>query len=225
MRRGFTLVEVTIIVAIITIVAALTIPNIVSMTKARTREEQYNDILRLAQMGREAAIKNGLAYVLTVSDGNGSVVTLAPEDAQDSTSLRDTRTTNSLTSNTGNNNNSYPPLPQGMIVGSSPGSNNSSAQQVLNGSDDPSQASAPMPDGVTLGQLNLGSDSSNSSDFKLHFYPEGRSEGGGFEMVEGATTRTLSIDRNGFATLKEGTLTPATEQSWEAGTYEQRASS
>jgi len=228
MRRAFTLVEVTVIVTVIAIIAALAVPQVVAMARGRERDEQYNDILRLAQLGREAAIRNGQTYVLTIGDSAGSMLTLAPEDDQAATSLKDTRSNDTATTSSsgGTNNNNFPALPQGAILGSSGMS--ASGQQPTgqgNNSDDLSQASATIPEGATIGQLNLGSQSSSTSDFKLHFYPEGRSEGGGFEIVEGSTTRTLLVDINGFASLKEATLPPAAEQSWEAGTYEQRASS
>ena len=39
MRRAFTLVEVTVIVTVIAIIAALTIPNVVAMARGRERDE------------------------------------------------------------------------------------------------------------------------------------------------------------------------------------------
>ena len=76
---------------------------------------------------------------------------------------------------------------------------------------------------MTLGNLSLEGKNSNASDFRLHFYPDGRSEGGGLEWIEGNTTRNLSVTTGGLATLAEGKLPEATNDRWEAGTYEQRA--
>lgn len=215
-RQGFTLIEVVVVCALLGMFAALVFPNVVAMKAGRERRQAYDDVLRLAQMGREAAIQSGRAYSLTLNDNGTTVVLSRDQDAQPS---RGEQNGNSSTEEQ----TPEPQLPTGVIVGSYPTATRPSGGAGI--SDDASGSSVSLPSGVQIGEIVLDGKPSTSSDFKLHFYPDGRSEGGGFEMIEGSTTRSLTVDRNGLARLQEAELPAATENKWEAGQYEQRASS
>ncbi len=185
-RRGFTLIEMVVVCAILGTLAALVYPNVVGMKANRERTEAYNSLLRLAQRGRESAILDGQTYSLVVKDG--TTVTLQREKAPAKDA--DPRQTQSGTT---------PEL-----------------EDV---------ASVDLPNGASVGNVALDGKTSTASDFILHFYPDGRSEGGAFEMTEGSTVRNLTVTTQGLATLAEGIM-PATQSNrWEAGQYEQRSSS
>ena len=78
---------------------------------------------------------------------------------------------------------------------------------------------------VSLGNLRLGDKDSNASDFIMHFYPDGRSEGGGLELVYNGAKRNVFVSTRGLASMADGDLPAATETDWEAGQYVQRGSS
>lgn len=85
--------------------------------------------------------------------------------------------------------------------------------------------SVSLPDGASVGNASLDGQTSSSNDFTLHFYPDGRSEGGALEITEGSTVHSLVVTTTGIATLAEGSMPVTQANHWEAGQYEQRASS
>ena len=214
MRRAFTLIEVMMVCAVLAILSAVTIPSIVAMRASRERQAAYEDVLRLAQAGRETAIASGHTYTLTLNDGS-TVQLQRAEDAEMSRSgqASDTSKTDQNTPTV--------QIPKGLVVGGASDAASPSSASDPNATDDAMSAS--LPSGSSLGEVVLDDKPSSSSDFTLHFYPDGRSEGGGFEMRNGAEIRSLVVDRNGIASLTEENLPPATESSWEAGQNEQRA--
>lgn len=219
MRRAFTLIELMVVCTVLVLITTLVIPNLGAMRASREREEAYRTILRLAQAGRETAIQSGHTYTLTLTN-SGS--TLALNRDEDAVVGRDGGT------------NSTPPalntttttdvrLPRSLSNGAASGS--MGIGPGVSGNDSTTDAaSANLPSGASMGNVVLGGKTASTSDFSLHFYPDGRSEGGGIEMSDNGAARSLQIDRQGYATLTDGSLPAATESSWEAGIYEQRTS-
>lgn len=186
MRRGFTLIEMTVVCTVLMVIAALVVPNVVSMKTAETHREAYRAFLRLARRGRQEAMRSGRTYVLTVESGNSLRLQREPASATD----QDPRAT-----------------------------------QVTDDPELEDVDAVQFPDGVNTANLEIDHQSSNATDFKLHFYPDGKSEEGGIEFLEGATTRTLLVTADGVISLQEGNL-PQDQNAdrWEAGQYEQRVS-
>lgn len=68
-----------------------------------------------------------------------------------------------------------------------------------------------------------GTDELTASDWTLSFYPDGTSDGGGFEMDEGGITRSLVVGaRNGLSKWSNGSLPVYETEKWQAGEYERR---
>ena len=214
-RRGFTLIEMVVVCAVLSLIASLVLPSVVSMKSNRDREEAYDAVLRLAQQGHVTAIQSGRAYVLTV---DGTSVSL--DRAEQAEMSRDGQGTSGTV---GTDMTQSVRLPESLTMGGSSG--NTRTDGSLASGSETDGASVSLPPGTSVGDATLGGKASTSSDFTLHFYPDGHSEGGGFEISDGLAVRSLIIDRNGLATLAEGKLPAAAENSWEAGQYEQRASS
>ena len=213
MRRAYTLIEVMVVCVVLVILASLVYPNLVGMRDSRERQAAYENVLRLAQAGRETAITSGHTYTLTLDDGG----TVRLQRAEDAETRRDGQAVE--TTDTGTNTPQIK-IPRGLIVGGSEGSGTRSISDA-NSTDDAQSAS--LPTGASIGQVVFDDKPSSASDFTLHFYPDGRSEGGGFEIQNGANIQSIVIDRNGIASLIEDNLPATTESSWEAGQNEQRA--
>ena len=79
-----------------------------------------------------------------------------------------------------------------------------------------------FPSEISATNFRLAGSDVNSGDWQLMFYPDGKSNGGGFEIVRGNDTRSISITTDGFATLSNSGLATATSETWDAGTYVQR---
>lgn len=213
MRRAFTLIEVLMVCAVLALLSAVTVPSVVAMRASRERQAAYENVLRLAQAGRETAITSGHTYTLTLDDG-GTVRLQRAEDAETRRDGQAVETTDT------DPNTPQVKIPNGLILGGSEGSGTPSTSDA-NSTDDAQSAS--LPTGATIGQVVFDDKPSSASDFTLHFYPDGRSEGGGFEIQNGANIQSITIDRNGIASLIEDNLPANTESSWEAGQNEQRA--
>jgi type II secretory pathway pseudopilin PulG len=72
--------------------------------------------------------------------------------------------------------------------------------------------------GVEPQKLQLQGKDSNSSDFKLTFAPDGRSNGGGIEFQGFA----VSVDTSGYSKFITGPLPDPNQDQWQAGNLEQR---
>ena len=197
--------------AVLALLSAVTLPSVVAMRASRERQVAYEDILRLAQAGRETAIASGKVYTLTLDDGG----TVRLQQAETAETSRDGQATESTDS-------SVPQIriPNGVVIGAS---ENPSSPDASSNGEVTDLKSATLPSGASFGEVVLADKPSSSSDFTLHFYPDGRSEGGGFEIRYGPDVRSILIDREGIARLTEDNLPPTDESSWEAGQYEQRA--
>jgi len=79
-----------------------------------------------------------------------------------------------------------------------------------------------MPSGVTTNAFRLKKDDSNAADWKVGFYADGRSEGGGVEFKADGKSISLLIEPGGAVKLQDGELPDISNQEWDAGGYEQR---
>lgn len=76
---------------------------------------------------------------------------------------------------------------------------------------------------VETGRLDLAGRESNSSDWRLAFYPDGTCDGGGVEFRRGNQSFALVIDpASGAARIIDGQLPDTTGDRWQAGEIEHR---
>lgn len=81
-----------------------------------------------------------------------------------------------------------------------------------------------MPDGVDVSRLFNDGKVADSSDWKINFYPDGSSDGGGIELSRGNSLTSLSVDKGtSLATVTDGEMPDGENTSWPAGDYVQRS--
>lgn len=83
-------------------------------------------------------------------------------------------------------------------------------------------ASVRFPNGVSVGSVRLGTNETSVSEWKLRFYPDGTTDGGGAELNEGNQTKLLKIEKDGRVTLNDGHFGDPLEDLWQAGDYDRR---
>lgn len=81
-----------------------------------------------------------------------------------------------------------------------------------------------MPEGIDVSRLFSDGQVTDSSDWKLYFYPDGTSDGGGVELNRGNSLYSLSVDKGtSLATVSDGEMPDGENTSWPAGDYVQRS--
>jgi type II secretory pathway pseudopilin PulG len=79
-----------------------------------------------------------------------------------------------------------------------------------------------MPEGVETGSMAAEGEDATSSDWRLRFYADGTSDGGGVELNNDGRVRSLQIKPDGTMSLIEGSLEETGNEKWTAGEIEKR---
>jgi hypothetical protein len=79
-----------------------------------------------------------------------------------------------------------------------------------------------VPKSVQFDGFRTGTNDVGDGDWKLHFYSDGRSDGGGLQLRLGSQGQSLVVDKKGYPTYVTGSLPDPTTDNWPSGTYEQR---
>ncbi len=188
-NRGITLIEMSVVVMVILIMAALIERNF-SHVKEGLAQRAFTSSLRSEVIrARLTAIQDGKTVTMQY-DPAGSTFTLS-EPTTDTTS------------------------------------SNQAPIKITDLQSQPTESvhSIPIAPGITFSTFRIGTNDTGNGDWKLHFYPEGRSDGGGVQMMVGKVTESLLIDPHGLPTYVSGPLPDASNDVWQSGTYEQRATS
>ena len=93
---------------------------------------------------------------------------------------------------------------------------------VTDGGDENELRTLAMPEGVDTGSFAAEGEDSTSGDWKLRFYSDGSSDGGGVELNNDGRIRSLEIKPNGSMKLVEGSLEENDNEKWMAGEIEKR---
>jgi len=92
--------------------------------------------------------------------------------------------------------------------------------------DDQDIKSEDMPPSLKTTKFEVGTQDSNAGDWKVLFYPDGTSDGGGVEIARGNDTLSLYIDKStGRSQMISDQLPDPKADSWTAGDYVHRTSS
>lgn len=79
-----------------------------------------------------------------------------------------------------------------------------------------------LPEGVTGNAYRVELQESNSAEWAIRFYGDGRARKGGISFSSNGRIISLSVDERGTVTQIDGPLPDTSEDSWDAGGYEQR---
>ncbi len=79
-----------------------------------------------------------------------------------------------------------------------------------------------LPEGVTGNAYRVELQESNSAQWAIRFYGDGRARKGGISFSSNGRIISLSVDERGTVTQIDGPLPDTSEDTWDAGGYEQR---
>lgn len=79
-----------------------------------------------------------------------------------------------------------------------------------------------MPEGVTGNAYRVEKTESNSAEWTIRFFADGRARGGAISFDSNGRIYSLIVDDSGLVRRLDGDLPPVEDESWDAGGYEQR---
>lgn len=79
-----------------------------------------------------------------------------------------------------------------------------------------------MPEGVTANAYRIGKTDSNSSEWSISFYADGKAKGGAVTFDSNGRLYSLEVTDRGRVSVLEGALPAVEDESWDAGGFEQR---
>lgn len=180
---------------VLVLFAALIAPNLVSMRSAQERRGAYGQVSDLVQEARLDAVNDNATYALTW-DAQASSFDLKKEPPNQQ---------NSASSNSSMAVPEPRPLQGSQSI--------SDFQQVK---------ALALPSPLKADTFRVATQVSDPGSWAIHFYPDGSSDGGGVEIVDGTGRKSLVVDRYGLSKLSDGPLPDPNDQKWTAGTYAQK---
>jgi prepilin-type N-terminal cleavage/methylation domain-containing protein len=170
--RGFTLIELTVVITVLAVLASAVVPNLVAYQASQREHAFLDNLVGLGAIAREKAI------------ASGRNVDIEYDDSADAFRLHTTD---------------------------------------VNG-DDQDLNTLSVPGAIKANKFQLLGSDSGPSDWKLNFYPDGSSDGGGVELIQGDSgVISLNVDaRTGRSELLHDSLPDPRANSWQAGDYVHR---
>lgn len=209
-RGGFTLIEMMVIVVLLAMFSAMVAPNLVAMRDSQQRRAFYTGAADLAGLARELAIST-TSTVYLQADSSGNALVLKREDES---------STYQNTANGVGTGSSGTAVINGRVQSTRTTTN--IGTNAADHANDTTVKSVPLIAGIQFGNFQLAGSSSDSGNWKLHFYADGTSDGGGFELVDRRETRSVVINTRGGCQLTDGTLPDTSQDRWAAGDYVHR---
>ena len=165
-RRGFTLVEVSMVVFLLLLIAAAVVPNVFALLRARRLEDLEGRIARLPTQARSAAVRDQVPVRLRV-DGDALVLESVAAD----------------------------------------------------GTTDPVRQVA-LGDSLSVDSVQKDGQAADVTSWHWTAYPDGSSDDGGIEFVEGAKRLSLVLPAHGDSRWIRGGLPDQDANQWPAGTLQ-----
>jgi Tfp pilus assembly protein FimT len=176
--------------------AAMIVPDLAHQVAGRKVDKFYADLKNFAAEARETAISTRQTVELQAT---GNSVSLMAEPSIDQTSTNNPQPLGWFDNNTDQLTQNNQPVTQETQI-----------RQLT------------FPSGIQADSFEQGNQPCGASDFKLMFYSDGTTDGGGIELSGSGPQKALDITQDGSVTLYNGSLPDHTQDSWPAGTYLQR---
>lgn len=170
-KRGFTLIELTVVITILAMFAAAIMPNLVSERRSRAVRQFFPEARNLLMETRSRSIGDGQARTIRYEDGSGRLIVERTDVETGDTS---------------------------------------------------EERGITLPEGVTGSAFRIERTDSTSGEWRIGFYADGKSEGGGIEFDADGRTVSLLIDPSGSVRIIQESLPDVSQEEWDAGGYEQR---
>jgi prepilin-type N-terminal cleavage/methylation domain-containing protein len=170
-NKAFTLIEMTIVITVLAILAAVIMPNLFSESRSRDARQFFSKARNLMLEARSRAIGDGVARSVRV-DESGARLVVEKVDAE---------------------------------------SGDVTEEKTL-----------AMPDGVTGSTYRMQKQESNSSEWYVRFYGDGRARGGAVSFDSAGRKYSIIVEDTGAVKRLDGDLPAVEEDTWDAGGYEQR---
>jgi hypothetical protein len=179
---------------VLVLFAALVVPNLISMRQGQQTRAAYGQIMDLISEARLSSVGGDSTYAITWDSGTSQFdLKKEPPNQQDASS------------------NSAIPQPEARPM------------QTTTSVDQFDQVKAlSIPPALKPDTFRAGTSTSDPSSWAIHFYPDGTSDGGGFQISAGSNIQSVLVDKYGLGTLQPGQLPDTTDQVWTAGSYAQK---
>lgn len=177
-ERAFTLMELSVVIVILALFAAVIVPNLLARRTSRAAAAFFVRLPDLVEEARETAQRQSVTVELQY-DSNKRSFTLSTEPA-------------ATTSQTKNE-----------------------APTIVR--------EAAVPEGIEPQTFRGADQVQSSGDWVVKFFADGKSDGGGVELLDHGKAHALLIESNGTCQMLLGNLPQSDQTSWPAGEHEQRA--
>jgi prepilin-type N-terminal cleavage/methylation domain-containing protein len=167
LSRGFSLIEMGVVVLIVALLAALVMPNVARQRDSFERRQFYSELYRFAAGARESAIREQATLALVLDSGGRRIALF---------------------------------------------------EETLEGENE--RSSVELPEGIDSSSSRM--DGQAGGEWRVRFYPDGSSDGGGIELTDNGRVRALEIQPNGSVRMIDGNIEAVGEEKWPAGDYEKR---
>jgi Tfp pilus assembly protein FimT len=168
--------EMTIVITLLALFAALIIPNLASEKSGREARQFFVKARNLMLEAKTRALSDGITRTIRLDDTGGRLVV---ERVSAGDGLDEEQTT--------------------------------TEERALD-----------LPDGVTGSAFRVEKDDSTSAEWDIRFFADGKARAGGVSFTSNDRVISLTVDKEGLVKQIDGPLPDATDETWDAGGFEQR---
>ncbi|MFQ3677236.1 MAG: prepilin-type N-terminal cleavage/methylation domain-containing protein [Fimbriimonadaceae bacterium] len=204
-RRAFTLIELSVVIVLLALLAGLVVPNLVNQRDARqTRLAliQARDALVEAQA---RAVREGQTVAVRFDEASQTLTIVRPADVLNAAPITGAGLTGTA---------SLAAARQAAFGSANDVDTNDLGESVLR--------RVRLGGNIRGRGFRVADETVVSGEFLLRFYADGKSDGGALEFDVNGASRSIVVDRNGDARIENGGLPDVQTDEWQAGENERR---